>query len=279
MPPDKNALIRYGRELRALRDEAGLTQTALARRVTVSKSTISDVERGKTPPTSQLRADLDTVLGSGRLERMWTELTGSGREAWKYEVASLVDGASAVYEYEVLVWPAHLQTEVYAHTLIRYGAQWLSEDEAASRAAERFKRTTRMAEKLRPKLWVVVDETILLRRYGSPEVMRAQLAFVADLAERERITLQLVPASAPKHPGNSGAFKLITTDNAPDVLVAESVREGQLVTDAVEVAQFRGQFAALQAAATSPEEALARMHDELRRLDDEQGQVAQEHIQ
>ncbi len=279
MPPDKKALARYGRELRALRDEAGLTQTALARRVSVSKSTISDIERGRTAPTPQLRTDLDAVLGSGRLERVWAELTGSGREAWKYEVAALVDGASAVYEYQVLVWPAHLQTEAYAHTLIRYGAQWLSEEERTARASERFKRATRMAQSLRPKLWVVLDETILLRRYGSPQIMRGQLAFVADLAERERITMQLVPLGASKHPGNSGAFKLITTDNAPDVLFAESAREGQLVTDTVEVAQFRGQFAALQAAATSPEVALSRLQDEIRRLDDEQAQVAQEQLQ
>lgn len=58
MPPDTKALAQYGRELRTLRDEAGLTQTALARRVSISKSTISDIERGKTAPTSQLRADL-----------------------------------------------------------------------------------------------------------------------------------------------------------------------------------------------------------------------------
>ena len=267
MTPDKRALIRYGREVRTLRENAGLTQTSLARRVAVSKSTMSDVERGKANPSPKLRADLDAVLGRERLQRVWDELTGSGREVWKYEVAELIDGADAVYEYQVLVFPAHLQTEGYARTLVRYGAQWLSEEEVAVRAAERAKRTSRLVEATRPKLWLGLDETIRARRYGSSAIMREQLSYVLDLMERERVTVQLVPADTPKHPGNSGAFKLITTDHVPDVLFAESVREGQLVTNAAEVAQYRMQFAALQGVATSPDDARARIRDEIKRLE------------
>ncbi|MFC4561104.1 Scr1 family TA system antitoxin-like transcriptional regulator [Nocardiopsis mangrovi] len=267
MPPSKRVAIRYGREVRTLREDAGLTQVSVARRVNLSKSTISDIERGKTTPSAKLRADLDGVFGGGRLAHLWKELTGSSREVWKYEIAEMLDGASAIYEYEVLVFPAYLQKEAYAQALIRYGAQWNTEEEVLEQAAERANRAEYIAESARPKIWLVLDETILLRRYGSAGIMREQVAHVIDLAERERITVQLVPAAEPKHPGNSGAFKLITTDHVADVLIAESIREGQVVTDAVDVANYRMQFASLQGVAMSPEESLSRLRDEMKRLE------------
>lgn len=266
MPPEKEALVRYGREVRDAREKGALTQTALARAVNTSKSTISAVERGVTPPSPRLREALDEAIGRGRLERVWEELTGDGREAWKTEVAELVDGASAVYEYLVLVWPAHLQTEEYARALIRHGAQWLEREEVESRARKRAERAARLADRERPRLWVVFDEALLFRRYGGQEVTRGQIAAVVDLVVRERITVQMIPMGAPKHPGTSGPFKLITTESLPDVMFAENAREGQLVTNSAEVTNWRMQFAALQSAAISPDETLARMQAELRKL-------------
>jgi transcriptional regulator with XRE-family HTH domain len=144
--PDKRVLIAYGSELRRLREEAGFTQTSLGRRVNTSKTTVSDVERGRIPPSPQLRTDLDELLGKGRLSHLWKELTVSGGEVWKYEIAELIDGASAVYEYEVLVFPAYLQTETYAQAIIRQGAPWLKSEEVSRLAQERWKRAPRLAE-------------------------------------------------------------------------------------------------------------------------------------
>ncbi|WP_017537862.1 helix-turn-helix domain-containing protein [Nocardiopsis halophila] len=269
MPPDKRLLQAYGAELRRLRNEAGLVQTALANKVNCSKSQISEIERGNVEPSSDLRTRLDQTVGYGRLQRVWDGLTGSGRDAWRFEVAELVQGASAIYDYQVLVFPAYLQTREYAAALMRYGAQWLSEEELQARADARAERSQRLTAASRPRVWLALDETILQRRYGNPKTMRAQFAYVYQLAEADRITMQLIPADTPRHPGNSGAFKLITTDNEPDVMFAETPHEGQIITNAVDVARFRMQFAALQGAATSPEAALGRLRDEMKRLDDE----------
>lgn len=271
MPPEKEALVRYGRELRAAREKSGMTQTALAHAANTSKSTISAVERGLTAPSPRLRSDLGEALGSERLARVWEELTGDGREAWKTEVAELVDQASAVYEYLVLVWPAHLQKESYAQALIKHGAQWLTDEEVQSRAAGRAKRSANLAESTHPKLWLVIDEALLYRRYGGVETTREQLEHVVELVERGRITVQLIPVDTPKHPGTGGPFKLITTAGSqPDVLFAESAREGQLVTNSTETTSWRMQFAALQSAARSPDETLQSLRAELRKLNDGQ---------
>ncbi|GAA1116561.1 hypothetical protein GCM10009642_63320 [Nocardiopsis metallicus] len=74
---------------------------------------------------------------------------------------------------------------------------------------------------------------------------------------------------APPHPKASGPFKLITTKSLPDVMFAESAREGQLVTNTTETANRRMQFAVLQRTAMGPEATLTRLKAELRKLDDE----------
>ncbi|RNL87682.1 helix-turn-helix domain-containing protein [Halostreptopolyspora alba] len=265
--PDKRVCTAYGSEVRRLREEAGFTQTALARRAKSSKTTISDVERGRVTPSPQLRAELDEVLGKGRLSHLWKELTVSDGEIWKYEIAEMIDSASAVYEYEVLVFPAYLQTEAYAQAIIRQGAPWLPSAEVTQLAQERWKRSQRLAEAEQPKLWVVLDGAVLARRYGGPTVIAEQLKHVLRLVDHDRVSLQLVPPEEPRHPGVSGAYKLITTEHAPDVLVAESIREGHVVTNALEVAHYRMQFAALQGVALGPAETLTRLREEIKGLE------------
>ena len=119
MTPDERSLKVFGRELRRLRVEADLTQEAIARRIsqrgtTISNSHVSDIEKGKAMARPWLRRAFDEILqGGGRLERLWEELTGSGRRAWLHEVAERTHGADALYEYQALVFPVYLQTEAY----------------------------------------------------------------------------------------------------------------------------------------------------------------------
>lgn len=266
---DKRVLISYGAEVRRLRKESGFTQTSLAKKVRSSKTGISDLERGLVTPSVQLRDDLDKALAPGKLKHLWKELTGSGGEIWKFEIAGMIDSAAAVYEYEIMVFPAYMQTQDYARALIRYAAPWLPSIEVDARARERAERAAKITAAPTPRIWVVLDESILSRRYGSAEIVREQLEHVVALAESERVSIQIVPASEPRHPGNSGAFKLITTDYIPEVLVAESIREGQVITNTVEVANYRMAYTALQGVASSPEQSLARLREEVKRLRDE----------
>ncbi|XKK37357.1 helix-turn-helix transcriptional regulator [Nocardiopsis sp. ARC36] len=245
-----------------------MTQGKLATKVGASASHISNLEQGHRDPSPTLLPKLDEHLETGtRFRQLWDDLTGTGRPAWLDEIASAIQAADAVYEYQVLAFPAHLQTEDYARALVRYGAPWLSSEDVDARVAERMTRARHMADAVTPKLWLVVDETLLLRRYGGAEASRTQLVHMAELAERERVSLQVVPLDAPKHPGNSGAFSVIVSADRPDSVYVESAREGQSVTAADEVAQHRMLFAALQGVALDPDGSVTRVRDEIRRID------------
>ena len=54
---------RLGNELKAARDELGLTQAALAERVGVSRKTINTVENGVFVPSTLLALKLAAALG------------------------------------------------------------------------------------------------------------------------------------------------------------------------------------------------------------------------
>ncbi|GAB3441832.1 hypothetical protein GCM10027570_08440 [Streptomonospora sediminis] len=203
------------------------------------------------------------------MNRLWDDLTGDGKEAWRYEVAELVDGAEAIYEYQIMVFPFHLQTEDYARVLVRYAAPWLSTEDVEAEATTRAARSERVANGVSTRMWLVVDESILSRRYGSASIMREQLSYVVNLAERERLTIQMVKAGEPRHPGNSGPFKLITSPYAPEALYTESTREGQLSTRGEHIKRYRMLFAALQGVAASPDETLEVLRKEVRKIDHE----------
>ncbi len=268
MPPvPKQVLSRYGREVARLRTEAELTQTALANRVQSSKSQISDVERGKAPPSPRLRKALDESIGFGRLSRLWEDLTGSNRAPWLSEIASAIQDAQAVWEYQALAFPGFLQTEAYARAIVLASAPWLSPDELATSVGERVTRAKHFSEALRPLLWLVLDQSLLGRRYGGVDVTREQLEYLIELSERGRITLQIMPSDHPKHPGNAGSFRVITMKDSTELAYVESAEEGRILTSSTAVAQRRMLVGSLQGLAWEPEASLRMVRDEVKRLD------------
>jgi hypothetical protein len=57
--------------------------------------------------------------------------------------------------------------------------------------------------------------------------MRPQLDHLADLAERPRMTIQVIPASAGAHAGLLGAFIIADLDGLPSMVYLETSAEGQ----------------------------------------------------
>ncbi|CAL9605058.1 hypothetical protein SUDANB121_05530 [Nocardiopsis dassonvillei] len=214
-----------------------------------------------------LRNVLDEILhAGGRLNRLWEELTGSGRRAWLHEITERTHRADALYEYQALVFPVYVQTEAYSRALIRYGAPWLSADEISERARQRAQRAQQMAKAASPVIWLVVDQSLLMRRYGSAAVQKDQLAHIVDLVERERINLLAVPVDEPRHAGNNGPFRVITSADQPEVVYVESAHQGQIITATNEVGRYRMWFAALQGVARGPDETLRAVRDEMKRI-------------
>ncbi|MFC4565830.1 helix-turn-helix domain-containing protein [Nocardiopsis mangrovi] len=263
------AARRFGRELSRLRKGRELTQDALARLIgDVSASHLSNLERGYREPTPGLVARLDAAMRLGdHFARTWDDVSGSGRQAWLEEVSVLLRQAAALYDYQGFVFPGYLQTDAYARTIIRAGAPWLSAEQVEDKVNERRADADAILATESPSLWAVVDGTVLDRRYGSAKIMLEQLTHVADLVERDRLHLQVLPPASARHPGVSGSF--IVIGGNPDAVYAESIHEGQIVTSAEGVARYRMLYGALQAAALDHDTTATMLRDEMRKLEHE----------
>ena len=98
-------------------------------------------------------------------------------------------------------------------------------------------------------LWIVIDEAVLHRCIGSPEITRDQLDHLADLAQRPRITIQVIPAEVGAHVGLLGAFSIATFDHAAAIVYLESPDQGQTTDKHATVATISLAFDTLRAEA------------------------------
>ena len=74
------------------------------------------------------------------------------------------------------------------------------------------------------QLRVVLDEAVLHRAVGGPDVMAEQLTHFSAIANRPNVTLQVIPFSAGAHPAMENMFTIIEfEDVAPPVVYVEGL--------------------------------------------------------
>lgn len=121
--------------------------------------------------------------------------------------ASAIDYQS----YDVVTVPGLFQTAEYAEAVIRAGEHGLTDQEIARRVELRVARCGLVEREENPlRVWTVLDEAVLRRKVGGPEVLRAQIERLVELAERPNVDFQLLPAEAGAHAGVEGTFTILT---------------------------------------------------------------------
>jgi hypothetical protein len=87
-----------------------------------------------------------------------------------------------------------------------------------------------------PELWVILDEAVLRRPIGGPDVMRDQLARLVEAGQRPNVAIQVIPFGAGAHEGlRGGAFIVADFDGAATIAYQDAASSGQILEDAAEV--------------------------------------------
>ncbi|MCX4818322.1 helix-turn-helix transcriptional regulator [Streptomyces sp. NBC_01142] len=198
-----------GLAVKDLRDKAGLTQTALAKAILVSNSTISRLENAETTPErrtveavmNQLKLDSPardelTMLLSRAEEPEWFQSRfGDFTAEYLRRLLGLESMAIVLTTYDVRLVSGLLQTPEYANCIIRTGlhiSEWDS-PEMAMRVALRRERQERVFGQADPPRCVfLMDESVLLRRVGPNEVMLEQMLHLLEIADLPHLTLRFV---------------------------------------------------------------------------------------
>jgi hypothetical protein len=119
--------------------------------------------------------------------------------------------------------PGLLQTAEYAHALFLAAGQ--DEDTADELVAARLARQTILERPHPPHAVAVLDESVLHRLIGSPQVMADQLTHIAEMSERPNLSIQVIPSDTGANAGLSGAFDRASGDGGQEVVRMEAVED------------------------------------------------------
>lgn len=255
---------RFGAEVRAMREGAGLTAARAAEVMGMNASHISTVEAGRTSLSSdrlyRLAAatgsedstyvDALAELGSASGKGWWTEYRDRVRPSL-LDLAELEDGAAEVVCYEPFFVPGLLQTESYASVIHRQGyapAQTAEHDLAVE---FRVARQRILRGENPPRIHAIVHEAALHPSYGDGRVMRDQLVRLIELSRLPHVSVQVLPFDGPVPFGTSFTMLLPPVKRLGTVIVAH-VERSLYLGDVEALARYTGLFARLRNTALPP---------------------------
>jgi transcriptional regulator with XRE-family HTH domain len=244
-----------GRRLQVLRERAGVSFEEAARALDVTHATIRRMEKaqvGLKVPYVEKLLRVYGVTDPGEIDGFLTLAREANRPGWWHRYrdvlpdwfsafVSLEAEADQIRAYEPHYVPGLLQTEAYAATVLRAGLPHAPAQEIERLVSLRLARQELLTRKQPPLLWVVIDETVLRRPIGRPNVMRAQVSRLIEAGAAPHVRLQIIPFSAGPHPAMYGPFHLFRfpLPELPDVACAESLVGAAYFDQREDVSAFR----------------------------------------
>ncbi|MFD1660024.1 helix-turn-helix domain-containing protein [Streptomyces caeni] len=266
---------KLGAELRALRARSGLTSGAAAALVGWHQSKVSRIETGASGvKPADVRLLLDAyAVEDPELRELLLVLAGSedggGRQNWWHayrgvlppayrDFISLESQACAMRTLETSVVPGLLQTPEYARAVTRAAVGTLEEAKLDTLVEVRLARQEVLRSDPPLRLSAVLDEAVLHREVGGPEVMTRQLRRLLDAAALPHVRLQVLPFAAGAHIGITGPFVIFSFPSRSDldVVVLDHLTSSLYLEREEDLQAYSEAFNSLRIHALSPEESL-----------------------
>jgi len=275
--------ILLGSQLRHLRESKGITREVAGWEIRASESKISRMELGRVGFKQRDVADLLSLYGVAD-EQERAALLALARQAntpgwwhrysdvlphWFQSYLGLEAAAELIRTYEVQFVPGLLQTPEYARAVVLLGHDENDVQEIRRRVDLRITRQQVLDRPDPPHLWAVLDEAVVRRPIGGPDVMRAQIARLIEAAQQTNVTLQVVPFRAGGHAGAGGAFTVLRFPDheLPDVVYLEHLTSALYLDKREDVDLYASAMERLCVEAESPANPIAILEQVLSDLD------------
>ncbi|MFH8733381.1 helix-turn-helix domain-containing protein [Streptomyces sp. NPDC017964] len=225
-----------GRRLQDMRLGAGASLEDAAKALRVKTLTIRRLEKAEVALKPLYVEKLLETFGADRQEiDEFVDLAERANEpgwwhsyrdavpSWFTAYVSLETDAKTLRTYEPQYVTGLLQTPDYARAVLRGGLPNGGEEELARRVELRLRRQSLLEGEDAPTLWVVMEEAVLHRTVGSPDVMREQIERLLDVSELEHISIDIVPFAAGAHVGACAPFTYFRFEEPelPDIVYSE----------------------------------------------------------
>lgn len=143
---------------------------------------------------------LAAMTGSRRNQDWWMEYRGKLPDGF-LDISEIEHHATRIRTAQTVHLPGLLQTEEHARALFDLVVPKLPRLQVELRVAHRLGRQGIFAREEPTPYVAIIHEAALRMQFGGREVARAQLEYLADSADRDNITLLVIPFSAGSFPG------------------------------------------------------------------------------
>lgn len=259
-----------GMRLRELRNSHGLTVEDVAERLLCSATKISRLETGARRASLRDVRDLASIYGiadqseadylmslarQAREPGWWTNYDDLNLSPY----IGLEQEAVAITSFCMYYVPPLIQTPDYARAIIKGIAPKMDPRIVEQRLQARMRRRQLLDRDSPPRYRVIIDEAVLHRRVGGPEVMRAQLDNVLLCASEDKATVQVLSFDLGEYGSVDSNFDFLEFDQESGqrpVVFVESLFSNLYQERPAEVGRYREAIESLRDAALSPRESI-----------------------
>jgi len=253
-----------GSQLRRLREEAGITRQQAGYNIRGSESKISRLELGRVGFKERDVSDLLTMYGvddAGERQTYldlvkqsnepgWWRRFGDTMPNWFTDLVGLEEAASRIQIWEPLYVSGLLQIERVDQLV-----------------ALRMRRQKMFSRPDAPRVWMVLDQSVLYRPIGGTKVLRRQIEYLLEMSAMPHISVQILPY---EHSGLSAehAFSLLRfgEPELPNIAYVEYLTGAHYIEKREEIEKYSRALDMLAVDAETPErsrQTLAKRRQEI----------------
>ena len=270
MPEVRSPTVRrreLGALLRALRNQNGLTVEQAADQLLCSPSKVSRMETGHGAATPRDIRDLCNLYGvtdQAERDRLMKLARESKLQGWwqSYDLTyatyvGLEAEAVAISDFQSSVVPGLLQTPDYARAGHEGTMPRLSNEQIEMQIQAKLTRQSLLTEVNPLTFRAVMDEAVLRRVVGGPQVMGKQLDRLIEVARLPNVTLQIIPFTVGSHPGLESNFNILELPKpTPSIVFVEGLVGSMYLERAEDLKRYQEVFERLQTVALSPKDTI-----------------------
>ncbi|MBZ6105307.1 DUF5753 domain-containing protein [Streptomyces olivaceus] len=225
-----------GKRLQDMRQAADASLADAAKALRVTSLTIRRLEKAEVALKPLYVEKLLQTYGAGQQETDefvslaeqankpgWWHAYRDVLPSWFTAYVSLETGASTLRTYEPHYVTGLLQTPAYARGVLSGGFPNGTEDELERRVHLRLRRQGLLDRENAPTLWVVMEEAVLHRVVGGPDVMREQIDRLLEVSELDHVSIDILPFEVGAHVGACAPFTYFRFEEPelPDIVYSE----------------------------------------------------------
>ena len=258
---------QLGTRLRKLRNDLDLTVEDVGEKLLCSATKISRIETGmRRPSLRDVRdlcrlygvsdSDTDELMDLARMARepgWWSRYTDLNLDPY----IGLEQEATSITCFSMYYVPALLQTEAYAHEIIRAIAPKMDPKVHEDRVKARLRRQELLEQDSRPRYRALLDEAVLRRRVGGTAVMAGQLDKILKLERDGKATVQVIPFDVGAHAAQDSNFVFLEFKEFSPIVFVELLSTNLYQERDSDLRRYREAMEYLRDEALSPRDSAA----------------------